>query len=50
MGKSENHSFYTGSAGWEHPQWEGSFYPDGMPPEWRLAFYNTAFPYVYLAY
>lgn len=43
-------TFYVGSAGWEHPQWEGGFYPDGMPPEWRLTFYNTAFPCVYLAY
>ena len=50
MEKSENYSFYIGSAGWEHSQWEGCFYPDGMPPEWRLAFYNTAFPCVYLAY
>ncbi|GAO35883.1 hypothetical protein SCT_1279 [Sulfuricella sp. T08] len=50
MEKSANHSFYIGSAGWEHPQWEGCFYPDGMPPEWRLTFYNTAFPCVYLAY
>lgn len=50
MEKSANCKFYTGSAGWEHPQWEGGFYPDELPPEWRLAFYNTAFPCVYLAY
>ena len=50
MEKSENHSFYIGSVGWEHPQWEGNFYPDELPPEWRLTFYNTAFPCVYLAY
>ena len=50
MEKSANPTFYIGSAGWEHPQWEGCFYPDGMPPEWRLTFYNTAFTCVYLAY
>jgi hypothetical protein len=50
MEKSANHTFYVGSAGWEHPQWEGVFYPDELPPEWRLTFYNIAFPCVYLAY
>lgn len=39
-----------GSAGWEHPQWQGCFYPDELPPEWRLTFYNTAFTCVYLRY
>lgn len=50
MEKSANHQFYVGSAGWEHPQWEGGFYPEDLPPEWRLTFYNTVFPCVYLAY
>jgi len=50
MEKSANQSFYVGSAGWAHPQWEGRFYPDELPPEWRLAFYNTLFPCVYLTY
>ncbi len=50
MEKSANSPFYIGSAGWEHPQWAGCFYPDELPPEWRLTFYNTAFPCVYLAY
>jgi len=50
MEQSVNPLFYIGSAGWEHPQWEGGFYPDELPPEWRLTFYNTAFPCVYLAY
>ena len=50
MEKSPTYQFYLGSAGWEHPEWEGSFYPAGLPPEWRLAYYNTAFPCAYLAY
>jgi hypothetical protein len=41
---------YVGSAGWEHPEWEGVFYPEELPSEWRLTYYNTAFPCVYLAY
>lgn len=40
----------VGSAGWEHPQWQGCFYPDELPPEWRLTFYNTVFTCVYLSY
>lgn len=50
MGKSPTYKFYIGSAGWEHPEWNGRFYPAELPPEWRLVFYNTAFPCVYLAY
>lgn len=41
---------YVGSFGWEHPEWNGDFYPEDLPPEWRLAFYNTAFSCVYLAH
>ena len=50
MGKSQNYRFYLGSVGWEHAEWNGSFYPDDLPPEWRLAYYNTAYSSVYLAY
>ena len=32
-----------GARGWEHEAWTGTFYPDGMPPEWRLTFYANAF-------
>ena len=39
-----------GAIGWDHDSWVGGFYPDDMPPEWRLAFYNTAFSCVYLAH
>jgi len=50
MEKSPTYQFYLGSAGWDHPEWGGAFYPAGLPPEWRLTFYNVAFPCVYLAY
>jgi hypothetical protein len=33
----------VGAWGWEHESWEGAFYPGGLPPEWRLAFYANAF-------
>lgn len=50
MENSPTYRFHVGSAGWEHAAWQGVFYPDELPPEWRLAFYNTAFSCVWLAY
>lgn len=29
--------------GWEHASWVGPFYPADMPPDWRLAYFNTQF-------
>jgi len=29
--------------GWEHPEWDGVFYPEDMPGEWRLDFYCNEF-------
>ena len=34
--------------GWEWPAWERGFYPEDMPPEWRLTYYNTQFSCVFL--
>lgn len=31
------------SLGWNHAGWCGSFYPDDLPPEWRLAYYANEF-------
>lgn len=39
-----------GAIGWDHDSWVGGFYPDDMPPEWRLAYYNTHFECVLLPY
>lgn len=44
------HYCYLGSIGWDKPEWVGVFYPEDMPPEWRLSFYNTHFSCVYLPY
>ncbi|MEW5837901.1 MAG: DUF72 domain-containing protein [Pseudomonadota bacterium] len=32
-----------GAWGWEHAEWVGTFYPDDLPPEWRLTFYSNEF-------
>ena len=40
----------VGAHGWYHPDWVGDFYPDEMPPEWRLSYYNHTFTCCYLDY
>ncbi len=37
-----------GAIGWIHDEWVGDFYPEGMPEDWLLAFYNSQFRCVYL--
>lgn len=37
-----------GALGWTWPAWDEAFYPEGMPPDWRLTFYNTQFNCVFL--
>ncbi|MHB1585664.1 MAG: DUF72 domain-containing protein [Acidiferrobacteraceae bacterium] len=32
-----------GMCGWEHPDWTPGFYPEELPPEWRLTFYANHF-------
>ncbi len=39
---------YLGAIGWDHAAWIGAFYPEDLPPEWRLSYYNTRFECVYL--
>ena len=28
-----------GAAGWDYDAWQGSYYPEDLPPEWRLTYY-----------
>lgn len=44
----KTYSVYLGAAGWNAPAWLDEFYPEDMPEDWRLAFYNTQFRCVYL--
>ncbi len=30
-----------GMRGWEHPAWEGHFYPAELPADWRFCFYSN---------
>lgn len=38
----------VGAAGWEHAAWRGTFYPEDMPEDWQLSYYNTQYSAVYL--
>jgi hypothetical protein len=50
MRNSPTYRCHVGSAGWQHADWLGSFYPEDLPPEWELTFYNNVFSCVYLDY
>ncbi|GAB4289436.1 MAG: hypothetical protein Kow0096_02370 [Thiohalomonadaceae bacterium] len=34
---------YIAAYGWDHDGWSGAFYPDDLPPEWRLTYYGNEF-------
>ncbi|MDO9466881.1 MAG: hypothetical protein Q7J36_06240 [Thiobacillus sp.] len=38
----------TGAVGWQHPAWRGRLYPDDLPEDWLLSYYNTRFSAVFL--
>lgn len=42
------HDVFLGSADWQWPHWPGAFYPADLPPDWRLAYYNTQFSCIWL--
>jgi len=35
-----------GACGWQHPQWDETYYPEGLPQEWQLAYYANEYPVV----
>lgn len=37
-------SLLIGARGYAHASWEGAFYPDNLPPEWRFLFYSHRYP------
>lgn len=48
MTPAPTHFCHLGAIGWDHESWVGPFYPEDLPPEWRLAYYNTQFDCVFL--
>ncbi len=37
------HRVLIGACGWEHRGWNGGFYPEDLPADWRLGYYANAF-------
>ena len=38
----------VGAVCWDYPAWHGRFYPEDLPEDWLLSYYNTQFQAVYL--
>lgn len=49
MQDAHTYQIHIGAVGW-NPDNARGFYPDDLPPEWRLAYYNNFFSCVYLPY
>jgi len=43
-----NQLVLSGAVNWVHPAWTHGFYPDDLPEDWLLPYYNTQFQAVYL--
>lgn len=43
-----NQAVFVGAVNWVHPAWRGGFYPEGLPDDWLLSYYNTQFTAVYV--
>ncbi len=39
----EAHRLIVGAHGWDHADWNGTFYPEDLPEEWRLNYYSNEF-------
>lgn len=38
-----NIELVIGARGWNYDHWQNSFYPDGLPEEWRFSYYSNEF-------
>lgn len=50
MTQTEQYAVYLGAVDWRHADWLGSFYPEGLPEDWMLAYYNTQFRAVFIPF
>ena len=44
-----DYNVLVGAQGWKHAHWQSHFYPDDLPEDWQLSFYNSQFRCVYLS-
>lgn len=35
-----------GACGWQYPLWNETYYPEGLPEDWQLAYYGNEYPVV----
>jgi hypothetical protein len=40
---ADPHRLIVGARGWDHPGWNGKFYPEDLPQDWRLSYYANEF-------
>ena len=45
---ASNSLVLVGAVDWQHPAWRDRFYPEEMPDDWLLSYYNSQFNAVYL--
>ena len=43
-----NQLVYLGAVEWTNPAWRKGFYPEDMPEDWLLSYYNTQYQTVYV--
>ena len=43
---TRDYPLLIGACGWSHSNWEVDFYPEDLPPDWRLSYYANEFPVV----
>jgi uncharacterized protein YecE (DUF72 family) len=43
-----DYNVLVGAEGWKHVHWQRTFYPDDLPDDWQLSFYNSQYRCVYL--
>ena len=50
LASATEYAVYLGAVDWLHENWLGVFYPEDLPEDWLLAYYNTQFHTVFLPY
>lgn len=48
MPVDNGYAVYLGAIEWRHPQWQGTLYPEDIPDDWLLTYYNTQFHCVFV--
>ena len=41
--KKKHTDIVVAAYGWQYPDWDGEFYPEDLPEDWKLSFYSNEF-------